>query len=356
MARVGEDRGCLFDGYSAFSKVARSRALGAIVAAVLLIPLLLASSAFAAPAAAIDASTKHLWLAPHLDVYEDTTGKLDLAGVTSPQTAERFTPYDGRVGPNLAYTSSTLWARFAIENASDAPIERWLVVDTPFVENIEVFRDGEPPAVQGVLHPRSERELPRRSYSFRIALAPHQTRTVHVRCWGYAEIMLPLQLWELGALGEADQQLTTFAALCLGVMLAMAIYNAFLFLYIRDRAHLYYAGYVIGIGLWCMSIDGSLLAVLPERVQITPHWVNLVTFFPGVVLAGLFVREILGLPASHRRLDWVLLASLVLLLPGPLAYLLGLIDYRIQNVVVRPTIIAAMLVQIVAHWCAGATA
>jgi len=322
--------------------------LRAIVAAVLLVLLLFAPRAFAAPAAEIDASTKHLWLAPHLDVYEDTTAKLDLAGVTGPGIAARFTPYEGRVGPNLAYTSSALWVRFAIENTSDVPMERWLVVDVPFVEHMEVFRDGEPPATQGVLHPRSERELPRRSYSFRIALAPHQTRTVHVRCWGYAEIMLPLQLWELGALGEADQQRATFSALCLGVMLAMAIYNAFLFLYVRDRSHLYYAGYVIGIGLWCMCIDGSLLDVLPDRVQVLPHWVNLVTAIPALMLAGLFVRGVLSLPSSHPRLDRALLASLALMWPGPLAYLLGIIDYRLQNIVARPAFIVAILVQIAA--------
>ena len=158
-----------------------------IVAAVVLLLLFWATSALAAPVAQIDSSTRHMWLASHLDVLEDTTARLDLAEVTSPDVAARFKPFEGTVGPNYTYTSSALWVRFAVENASDVPIERWLVADVPFVEHIEVFRDGEPPAIQGVLHPRDERELPRRSYSFRIALAPHQTRVVHVRSWGTAE-------------------------------------------------------------------------------------------------------------------------------------------------------------------------
>ena len=170
---------------------------------MILLPLLFASRALAAPVVQVDGSTKHVLLAPYLDVLEDRTAGLDLADVTSTDIAARFAPLVGnRVGPNYAYTRSAIWARLAIENTSDVPVERWLVVDAAFVENIEVFREGEPPAVQGVLHPRGERELPRRTYSFRILLLPHQTRVVHVRGWGEGEVMLPLELWELGALGE----------------------------------------------------------------------------------------------------------------------------------------------------------
>jgi hypothetical protein len=329
-----------------------------VVAAVVLLHLFWASHALAAPVAKIDSSTKQVWLASHLDVLEDTTARLDLAQVTSPEVSARFRPFEGLVGPNYNYTSSALWVRFAVENASDVPIERWLVVDAPFVEHIEVFRDGEPPAIQGVLHPRDERELPRRSYSFRIALAPHQTRVVHVRSWGTAEVMLPLQLWELGALGEADRRLATFAAMGLGVMLAMALYNAFLFLFVRDRGHLFYAGYVVGAGLWCMCIDGTLLDSLPRGIQTMPHWVNILTFFPAFLLAGLFVRSVLGLRAARPRLDLLLLATLAAMFALAGTYLLGVIDYRTENTVARPVIIGGTLVWITAaflRWRDGLT-
>jgi serine/threonine-protein kinase len=328
-----------------------------LVAAFLLIASF-SSLAIAAPVVQVDPSTKHLGLARHLDVFEDTTAQLDITDVTRPDVAARFTPFEGAVGPNYEYTSSALWARFTVENTSDVPLERWLVLDLPFVEHVEVFRDGEPPSLQGVLEPRDRRELPRLAYSFRLALAPHQTRVVHVRTWGFAEVLLPLQLWELGRLDEADRKLQSFVALSLGVMLAMALYNAFLFLFVRDRSHLYYSGYVIGSGLWCMCLDGSLLDLLPRSVQTLPHWVNILTFFPALGLGSLFVRSVLRLRKARPKLDRALLAGTVAALAVAVAYLLGLIDYRVQNVSGRVPILATVVVWILAsllRWRDGVT-
>jgi adenylate cyclase len=335
------------------------RVLRALVAAAFLLPLLSAMPALGAQVARVDASTTHLPLAPYLDVMVDPTARLDIADVTSPEVAARFVPFAGRVGPNYAYTASALWVRFAVENASDVPTERWLALDAPWVENVEVFRDGEPPAVQGMLHPRAERELSRRAYTFRIALAPHQVRVVHVRAWGQAEVMLPLELWEVGALGKADRGITTVIALCLGVMLAMALYNAFLFFFVADRVHLYYAVYVVGAGLWCTCVDGTLLDLLPDRVQVIPHWVNMASAYTGLALAGLFMRAVLGTRAARPRLDRWLLAVVVALLIIPVARLSGLIDLRMQNIIARPLMALAIVGWIAAavvRWRDGLTA
>jgi hypothetical protein len=332
--------------------------LRAIVLAVVLLPLFFASRARAAPVAQVDASTSYLRLAPHLDVFEDTTAHLGIDDVTTPEMAARFAPFHGNVGPNYAYTTSALWARVSIENTSDAPIERWLVVDAPWVENVAVFRDGERPSVQGLLHPRDGRELPRRGYSFRVALDPHQTRVVHVRAWSHAEVMLPLELWELGTLGRLDRRAAAISSVSLGVMLAMALYNAFLFLFIKDRARLYYAGYVVLVGVWCMCLDGSLLDALPARVQVIPEWVNVVTVYGATALAGLFVRAVLRLPAARPRLDRWLLAILCAAMTVGVAYLCGIIDYRTQNLLARPAVAvvtSAWITAAVLRWRDGLT-
>ena len=332
--------------------------VAAIVAVTLLLSFSWSSRALAAPLLRIDPSTKHVELAQYLDVFDDPTGRLDLADVTTPEIAARFRAFEGRVGPNENYTASTLWARFAIENTSDVPLERWLVLDAAFLEHVEVFRDGEPPAVQGILHPRSQRELPRRTFSFRIALAPHQVRVVHARTWGLAEVMLPMQLWEVGALSEADRGTATFAALGLGVMLAMALYNAFLSFFVRDASHLLYAGYMVFIGAWCMCIDGSLLDALPGSVQTLPHWVNVVSVYGGFILAGLFVRSVLGLRAARPQMDRLVLAVVVALFVIATSYLVGVLDYRQENIVARPLVIGDALLLIAAaavRWRDGLT-
>lgn len=314
-----------------------------VVAAVLLLPLFFASRALGAPVAQVDASTKHLDLAPHLDVLEDTTAKLGIDDVERPEGAARFTQFRGPTVPNYGFTKSAIWVRFAVTNVSEVPLERWLVVDLPSLSRIEVYRDGELPSVQGVLQPRANRELPRASYSFRIALQPRQTRVVYLRCHGDGEAQIPMELWEIGALFAHDRALEARFAVPYGVMLTMALYNVFLFFFVRDRAHLLYAAAVVCGAGWLLCIDGLLLDLLPDSVQTIPHWINVVTIFAYIAFLILFARKSLYLPALHPLLDRALLAYIGVDFVIPALYLAGVVDYRVLNLAGVPIGLGAQL-------------
>jgi len=317
--------------------------LRAIVAAALLLPLFFASRALGAPAARVDASTRYLDLAPYLDVLEDTTAQLGIDDVERPEGAARFEPFRGPTMPNYGFTRSAIWVRFAVTNAGDAPVERWLVVDMPPLSRIEVYRDDEPPSVQGVLQPRAQRELPRASYSFRVALEPGQTRVVHLRCHADGGTQLPMELWEIGALMVHDRALEARFAVPYGVMLTMALYNVFLFFFVRDRSHLLYAAAVVCGAGWLLCIDGLLLDLLPDRFQTIPHWINVVTGYANMVFLTLFARRVLQLPALHPRLDRWLLVYLGATCVVPALYLAGVVEYRTLNLAGVPFLLGAQL-------------
>jgi class 3 adenylate cyclase len=301
-----------------------------LVAMLLAVAWLLPASAFAAPLVVVDAEAMHVPLAPYLDVFEDTTATLGLDDVKRPEVAARFEAYRGS-SPNFGFTRSAYWLRFDAENASDAPVERWLTVSFPAVEHLEVFREGEPPAIQGSLHPRAERELPRRGYTFRIALAPHERHAVYVRAWGESELQLPIELWARSALEADDRVFTSWAALAFGLMLALALYNLILFLFVREPAHLYYAGAVVSAALWITCLDDTMSELLPASIPWTPHAVNVVTAYGWLILATLFARSFLQLDQTHPRIARGLLgyAGLVATVGG--LYLAGGLDYRVQN-------------------------
>jgi hypothetical protein len=317
------------------------------IAAALVMSLLCASRALAAPAAQVGESTTYVLLAPYLDVLEDPTARLALDDVQSPEVAARFAPFAGRMGPGYAYTKSAVWMRFTVENASDRPLERWLVVGTPLANVVDVFRDGEPPAHRAE-NPR-DAELSRPWYTFRLLLAPHQRRVVYVRAAGEGELRIAPELWEIAALSGQDRLYARVSGVALGVMAALALYNAFLFLYVRQRAHLLYAGYLVAIGVWCTCVDGTLLDVLP--VHRLPHQVNTMAVYSAFAFAGLFMRDILGLPAARPRLDRFVLATVGVMLFIAGAHFVGAIDYRTLNVFGRlgfyPSILGWIVVAVI---------
>jgi len=318
-----------------------------LVAVLLLFAWLVPASALAAPVVVVDASTTHVQLGPYLDVLEDTTAALGIDDVKRPEVAARFQALRGALGPNYGFTRSALWVRFEVENAGDVSLERWLTVDFPPLEHVQVFREGEPPATQGCLHPRADRELPRHSFSFRVALGPHQRRVVHVRAWGEAEIQLPMALWALGPLAASDRVLTPWAALAYGVMIALALYNGVLFFFVRDRTHLYYAAEVLAAVLWLMCIEGTMEDLLPARVTTIPHALNVVFSLGSLVFATLFGRSFLQLRVRHPRIDRALVAYVVVFGGLALLNLAGVVDYRLYSLIAEPGAVGAVLAWVV---------
>jgi class 3 adenylate cyclase len=324
----------------------------------LLVALLLPSRALAVTAAPVDPATRHLALGPYLEVLEDETASLGIDDVRRPDVASRFHPSRGSFGPNLGFTTAVAWVRFTVENRSEVPIERWVVVDFPPVEHVELFREGEPPAIQGSLHAFSARQLARPSYSFHLALAPGEKTVVHLRSWGEAEVQLPMALWELRALVESDRTFTALSSLAFGVMLALALYNAFLFFFVRERSHLYYAAQVVWVVVWIMCIDGSLGYLLRDRVEHIPHEVNVLGAYVGALFSAAFVRRVLRTrekPWLDRLFLWL---AVLMAITGSLT-LLGLLDYRANNKIGPVLVLLAMLTGIATalmRWREGATA
>ncbi len=318
-----------------------------LLVALALVTWLLPARALAAPVVLVDATTTHVQLAPYLDVFEDPTAVLGIDDVKRPEVAARFQAFHGGFGPNYGATRSAIWVRFTVENDANAPLERWLTVDFPPVEHVEVFREGEPPALQGCLHPRAQRELPRRGYSFRLLLPPHERRTVYLRSWAQSEVQLPMTLWERSALEADDGAYTTWAALAYGLMLTLALYNLMLFVFVRERAHLYYAVSVASILLWIMCMDDTMSALLAPEIPWTAHGLNVVTGTAYIIFATLFARDFLRLPQDHSRMARACLAYVGMASVVSLPYLLGAVEYRTENVIAQSVIMLGGLALIV---------
>jgi hypothetical protein len=259
-----------------------------------------------------------------------TTAALGIDDVVRPDVAARFHA-NGDRAPNIGFTKSALWTRFVVENATDAPLERWFAIDAPTVETIEVFRTGESRAVQGVLHPRSARELPRPGYTFRIALAPHERMTVHVRGSGFSEVLLPSELWEIGELLQHDRRQSEKFAVAYGVLLTMLLYNLFLFAFVRDRSHVYYALAILGASVWLSCLDGTLLDAMPAGVETISHSVNVVSALVFFLFELAFMRRALALPATYPRVDRAFVTYAAVFTVVPVLTLVGLVNYRVQN-------------------------
>lgn len=301
---------------------------------VVLLGLLAPSLAWAAPVR-LDATTPHIDLADAVDVLEDPSATLSYADVRSPERSTRFAPHRGPGDVNHGFTTSAIWIRFALENPTDAPLERWLEIDQTLLEHAELYVDDDRVRVAGLLHARSERELVTRAYGFRLVSPPRSSRTVHLRFVSQYELRLPLALWELGAMGASHARHGWVVGALFGVMLALALYNAFLFLFVGDRVHLYYAAQVLAMLYYLAALHGSVSLLVPGSLQVGSG-AGMLALATAMACSLLFVERFLDVRATYPRIARLMAAVTGVLVAGLLAGAGGLLSVRQVNLIFPP--------------------
>lgn len=68
----------------------------------------------------------------------------------------------------------------------------------------------------------------------------------------HSSFYLPINLSSLPSLMNQNYKLDVFKGITFGIMLAMCLYNLFIFFLVRDRLYLYYCIYVLA-GIWTYS-------------------------------------------------------------------------------------------------------
>jgi signal transduction histidine kinase len=266
-------------------------------------------------------------LAPYTQMYEDKTHRLTFAEINKPD----FKGFSALRGTSLSagYTKSAYWLTFRIVALPNRPFDWLLEIGYPNLHRLElyikrangsvVFKRG------GALEPFARRELTAPSFVFALDDSTRSARLVHaaqnistlpdtLTCYLRVEtesaMIVPLKLYTSRAFERGTIVESLLYGLLYGVMMAMACYNLFLWITVRERFYLYYVFYVVFFLLGDIAIKG-FGAVLTQSVQVL--WVRSLPHVMPVssLCAVLFARNFLR-PAEYSPIaDKVLLGAVV---------------------------------------------
>ncbi|MFV3371919.1 diguanylate cyclase [Pseudomonas sp. NY15435] len=297
----------------------------------LLLPFLLFTR-LACAGTVVDAAsvtTQPLTLTTYVSVLEDPTGNLTLADVQSPELQTRFQG-DQPPGSALAmgFTRSAFWLKLQLSNSSDAPLQRFLVVENPRVSHVQASipqADGSYKTINtGSDVPQSSKVYPNRNFVFPLNLPAQSEQVLYLRVESSIGLLVPLQLWPVKAFHAYERDDYTGKAWYFGIAMAMILFNLMLLFALRDPIYLLYVIFV--------SCTAGALAI---KNGLAPDWSLLgeplnsnVIYYSGVSLALaallLFARRMMQLDRLLPRLDWVLRGMIALYLVSPIAYALAL--------------------------------
>lgn len=276
-------------------------------------------------AAEVNAASDELDLGPVMDLLEDTSGQMTLEQVRAP--AQPWEPHFGRsLSPGLSH--SAWWARVRLRNVGSQAMGGYVVDTAEALQDYVDFYVATPggkvisQAHTGDRRPFAARPIATRAPAMPLAIAPGETVEIYLRLGthdGLHEVMVP-KLWSAQAYARATQTETLGFGLYYGVMVAMLLYNAFLFASARLPAFGYYVAYVLAFLIWGFSFRGYAFQYFwPQSPSFNNQMLPIITAACHWTFALFLVRYLdmrrQGPRWLHRAVVLTILANMLCMVP-----------------------------------------
>lgn len=194
----------------------------------------------------------------NLDILKDSKKEYSYQEILEGKKDELF--YRSNVlTPNYGFQSSTYWVKIELQNNSSE--DRWILeVGFPIITNITLFVLNEDGSIQtdhaGIKYPFNQRKILNRKFLFPIQITKNSKKKI-LLCFEDKGIMnLPIRVYTENFFHSNDHHEYLVLSLYYGIMIAMTLYNLFLFLSIRDKTYIFYCLFLMTSSLYFLSQNG----------------------------------------------------------------------------------------------------
>jgi diguanylate cyclase (GGDEF)-like protein len=274
--------------------------------------VLLAMAAPGFPAGIVELPTDagRVGIASTLEIFEDPGGRLALEDIRALGPAAWATAPGGL---NFGITRSTFWGRFTVVEAASDTRQWRLEVTFPTLDLVEVYQLTHGVRVEraGDSLPFHARPIDHRNLQFDLDLPPGAAQTIYIRFRSAGAVTLPVQLMTTDAIVRRDTRTLLALGTFFGIVVAIFLYNLFLFISMRDTSYLWFVLSVMGLGSYAVTQAGLAYQLLWPGAPAWAHRAPLFWLGFGLFFSFQFARAFLLTPEHVPKGDRVLRASLV---------------------------------------------
>jgi len=253
----------------------------------------------------------HIYLSPQLSVYQHRGPPANLQQAQQAYARSEFAaPSQSVTASNFGLTDSQIWLRVELDTASNAPSSWMLEVAHASLDTVDLYlaRGTEPFQHQhsGDHIKFAEKPIAHRNHVFALQLEPDSHYTLYLSVASTGTLAAPVNLWQPQALWHKDQTSYSMLSVYYGLLLALLVYNLFLYLSLRDPLYLIYVAFIS-----CLAVGQAGLSGLVGQF-IWPHnaWLTNLAPSGAVSAAGffgaLFVQRFLADTPRRLRLQWLM--------------------------------------------------
>jgi len=271
----------------------------------------------------LDGSHASYSLGELVEFHEDRAANLDLREIS--QLPENAWQQHTKAIPNFGFSRSAYWFRIRLQNTQAL---KWLLaIDYPLLDEIALYTlDGERPVqtVQtGDSRPFIDRPLKQVTFAFPLTLPSTAPATVYLRVKSTGTVQVPIKLWQEHAYYEHEETITAITGVYFGILLIMVLYNLFVYLMVREPAHIHYVLFVTTIGLFAAGLYGWGYKYLWPQAVLFQQYNTAVFISLSLVFASRFIHHFLDLPRTA---------------PGVALLLLGVVLSQLAALILLPVV------------------
>ncbi len=248
-----------------------------------------------------------------LSFLVDPKGILKIDDVIAPATVSSFEPLTRT--PDFGYTDAAIWLKVHLFNPASTPIT--LKITNPLIEQIDVYErpvHGISPVMTHQLGSLNSGDMRRHH-----ALIPLNENTavaesvVYIRLASvHTMIVAPIEAISQQTLLEKTRREYATHGFFYGSIAVMLLYNAFLAIFLRDRAYALYALLLCTSGFVQASFDGYLLLEVDHNFGNWRTWMNAFGTDIWMLAMLLFSRSFLDLRQRAPLADKLVMSTILI--------------------------------------------
>ncbi len=244
----------------------------------------------------------------HLAFLEDPADQLSINNFTTNRHPPLTDAQDDVI--NMGHTASSIWARFTVKlDAADDGPQNWLLeIAYPLLQRVDIFLVSENRVIDqyqiGYARKMDLRRLEHRFFVQPLSLEPGRDYQVYVNVMrANGSVQLPLKLYRPATFLTSELRTNYVFGLFFGIMIAMIIYNLYLYYSVSDRAYLYYICYIGSVSLAFLTSTGYGYLLLWHDYPVLNEYALQVPSCLTAIFGLLFVRHFVKLRDFNTSYD-----------------------------------------------------
>ncbi len=196
-----------------------------------------------------DKATETVSLEPYLSYFEDPSAAISFTEILLFEEYEFSKRPNNNITQNFGNTDSAIWLSLTLENTSSEILWMYLLQDNPLIGRVELYSQNEQRKLyeMGFDVALKDRYIKTNQSVFKLMFEPGESKRLYIRATSQLPMSMPLTLYSEDAYYRYQQTLRLIEGGIVGIILALLIYNLFLWYLETYPLYLYLALYIIAM-------------------------------------------------------------------------------------------------------------